>query len=567
MMRLSPPRWKVSINRKFLLIPFLLVSGTLNLSALEETKEVTKLPSEWLSIQEKVWQDNGWESRRGLPDVLLAQYPPTGEKEYYLLLPEGKMTREEWHKKSFTGTSYPEPRKPFRRLAVGTMLYNSEPAKIKELFKAMKDMGMNSVVLCTYIKPEQWREVEESAEEYDIDIIIQYHSAYFRPERGRTFFEKNTLPKALGLLERCHSSRRVIGFAVKEEVYTDYLSWLQEYHAALKKHYPEMPLYLLYNATPAMVSTQQPAAEIMGTDIYPFLGGYFGGGRQKPSFLTPQSALRNHLNNHLRYRSEEALLRGAVFTYTPAMFGYHEVRSEGDMEKNNIPRKIFPGVDAVGNGYYILWRRYSPPPNAMRASVWLSAAYGAKGWFPWYYPIKSPDTASIPESPTKHYRTDWSLKGAENSPVWKEYVETTTEMQRFEDILLRLLPDGFPRFETEDGLLIGRTFRIPPDLSGSVVILVNLDVGRWEGYPNLDMRKRNLDVDRYGILTGYQPLKEARRVEFYLRIAPGETVRDMGSGKILKPEGRGEGSLHKFSMEIEPGGGLLLFIGTDTDKP
>ncbi|MCF7855578.1 MAG: hypothetical protein K9N51_12325, partial [Candidatus Pacebacteria bacterium] len=538
-------------NLKLLTLAVFFLSGTV------WAGPVKHLPSEWLDVQRTVWRDNGWTLHWPFPEVLVATHPTSGEREYVLCLADDSpMTRVQWRGEAITGRSYGPPRKPFQRLAFGAMLYASDPETIDKIFGEMKGLGLNSVVLCTYISPQDWHEVEASAERHDMDMIIQYHAAYFLPQRGRRYYEEKALPKAMSMLGECHDSERLLGFAVKEEPYVPLMPWLQEYHAELKKKYPDVPLYVCYNSTGAMAATREPPVDVMGTDIYPFLGGYFGGGRQKPTFLTPQTALRGQLPRYLGQRSEEALSRRAVFTYTPTVFGTNQVRSEESMKKGNIPRRDFPGVIPLENGHYILWRRYAPPRNAMRASVWLSAAYGAQGWFPWYYAAKA-ENASVPELPTDPYRYDWSLEGANQSPVWLEYAETAKELRTFEDILLRIRPDGFPRFETDDRLLVGKTFRIVPDAAGHVVILANLDVGRWEGYPHVDLNKQNLDVDKRGILTGYEPLHEPRRVQFCLRVRADETVRDLRTDKILEAAGPAEGSLQTFTIELPPGGGTL----------
>ncbi len=532
-----------------------------------------RLPSEWLSQQETVWRDNGVSCQWQMPDVLEVQWD--GQRQWYLRLPdEAPLSREAWRKAAYAGSSFPEARLPMTRLLRGAMVYEGRvkelarqteqelPAALDTVLGELRSLGLNSIVYCTYMTPGEWPEVERLAEKHDIDLIVQYNAAYFLPQRGRNYYHVNSLPKALSFLEVAHGSPRLLGFSVKEEIYVPELTWMQEYHKALKRHYPQVPLYTLYNSTPALAATREPASEIVGTDIYPFLGGYYGGGRQLPSFLPPQRALRHQLLRTLRDRRDEAMRRGSEFTYTPDMQPGSWVLSDEEMRERNIPRIDYSGVIPLTNGRWLLWRRYRAPANALKASIWLSAACGAKGWFPWYYSSTLPHPSPIPESPEAPFSVDSSHTGGSNSPIWQEYAQALVEVGRYEPWLLNLRADGFPRFMTEDELLIGETHRLTVG-SGHVVILVNLDVGRWADYPRLDMKAQNLDVSFHGELTGYEPLDTPRHVVFRLRMAADEVVRRLDTGEPLPGESTENGGEQVFRVELGPGSGLPLYIGTD----
>jgi hypothetical protein len=262
-------------------------------------------------------------------------------------------------------------------------------------------------------------------------------------------------------------------------------------------------------------------------------------------------------------------LRGAVFTYTPTPFGYFEAILTEKLKEKNIPGKEFPGVMHLKNGFSVFWRRYAPPANAMRASVWLATAHGGQGTFPWFYQPKLPwlkeksfeDYTELKE--IQHDRTPTgATTGSDNSPVWHEYSSAWGEIRKYEKILLKLRPDGIPRFETKDDLLVGRSFRFLSDDPGNAVILVNLDVGRWQDYPGIKMVKPfNLDVNRKGELTGYTPLNEPRTVKFNLRLKPDEFAYSVGEKRRISPVSQGK-LLQSFELPMKPGSGEIILICT-----
>jgi hypothetical protein len=560
-------------------------------TAAEEPAELTvrRLPSAWFAAQEAAWAANGITGTWLFPDLFAACWPGTDQAFYLERLPETPLTRAEWTQQAATGQDWPAARRPFRRLAVGAMLYDSyirrRAAALDQsfataadtVFAEMHELGLNAVVLCCYLEPEEWADTAAAAARHDLDLIIQYHAAYFQPARGRAYYERHSVPRAREFLAACAGSERLLGFAVKEEVDAGELPWLQEYLAALRRSRPDAPLYILFNGTAPMDALREPRPDVAGTDIYPFLGAYFGGGRQRPTFYTPQRALTGQLLPHLRQRRDAAMRTGAVFTYTPDMQPGGLVRTETELVADSIPTRECIGQHRLADGRWLLWRRYAPPGVAMRAAVWVAAACGAQGWFPWFFvPTPTPGTpAATVGDPALA-----PLLPAADRPIWQDYVAAAAEVRRHEALLLQARPSGFARGRTADPLVVAETLRqgSAKDMT-HLLVLVNLDLGRWGGHPAVNLypprpaaatpaaadAKPALDIDPTGQLVGFEPLTAPRRVCFQVRLRAGETVRDCETGTPLTASGPAESGWVPFEMDILPGSGRVLGVGSLTD--
>jgi|GEM_PF-2279825 len=559
-------------------------------------EEATKLPAEWLheTLSEK--KTAGAVAEELFPDVIAVRDASGKSREYFLHLPEedGKITRAEWLKKAAAGRSGPDARAPFRHLAKGYMLYAGRlghkegDAKLedlrKEVFQAFRKQGVNTLVYLTYMPPADWPALRQTAEENDIDLIIQYNAAYYNPENRPDIWNnperaQQKREQALAFLNevfRDGNTKRFAGFSIREEPYLPHLSGMQEYHNALRERFPGVRIYTLYNFPNVMHATREPAPEIMGIDRYPFFGAILGNQgpySKKPLFFPPQNALRT-LAMRLKPAAEAALERGAVFTYTPALNGYTNRHEAAEAENRGWPTEGYTGIYTDPDGGVIYWRCYTPPPQALRASLWISAAYGALGWFPW---TGNSQLAMPWLPPDKHYSEDHDNTGGDWSagmPVyrgaiqtdqranWKTYLETLEEIGALEPLLLKLRLDPQPRLESADPLLVAASHRISGENGDSrVLMLVNLDVGRWPGYPRADNREGHLTVTVDGKLAGFEPLTEPRAVEFTLRLKEGEIVRDVRTGELLKPREQIAPGRWHFVRAIEPGGAAVLFAG------
>lgn len=553
---------------------------TVALTAVSHADEATMMsPAKWAQEQVSVWRDNGIAVQSALPDVMVATWP-SGHREYLQQLPDTSMTRSDWREAAIS-ESFPDAHQPLNQLARGAMLYQNHlrqlakasgrpwTEELRDVLATMKSLNMNSVNMVAYFKPEEWSQVEAVLRDQDFRMVLQYHAAMFKPKRGRTHFYQHQVPKAQDMARVCVGSPQLLGFAVREEVYYRDAFWLQEYHTRLLQEAPGLPLYVLHHAHEAAAMPTQPPLRILGTDPYVFTGGYYGRGRQTPSFVAPQAALTGLLRNRLNNLGSSAMRNQSIFAYTMDMQPGVKIFSDDQMRQNDYPLKEFPGVEKLDNGHWLLWRHYEMPENTVKAAIWLSASAGAQAWFPWYYSPQLPDVPDVPDQPVTAdsraylYAVNSSKEGSNNTRIWKEYAQAMSDMTSIEPWLLNLRRDGFPRFGSDDKLLVGGVLR-PLAGGGHAVIITNCDVGRWPNYPQVKMNKKaaNLDVDREGNLVGYEPLTQPRAVNFRLRMSDQENVWRLPEGEKLPASATGDGSWHKVSAMLEPGRGQLLFIGT-----
>lgn len=272
------------------------------------------------------------------------------------------------------------------------------------------------------------------------------------------------------------------------------------------------------------------------------------------------------------------MAKGAVFTYTPVLDGYTSKMDVAKAKEFGWPTEGYVGIFSAPDEEVIYWRRYTPPPQAIRGSIWISAAYGALGWFPWtgYNQLSMPWMP--PEEPYWEVFANDGGEWSDGKPAyrghiqtdqrenWKAYLDTLEEIAAFEPLLLNLRLDPQPRLETDDPLLVAASHRIRgEDGDDRVLMLVNLDVGRWQDYPRVDNRTDSaaLNVTMDGQLTGFEPLTEPREVEFTLRLQKDEAVRDIRTGEILEPLEELEPGHWRFIHPVDPGGAAVLFAGTE----
>ncbi|MFA6291071.1 MAG: hypothetical protein WC637_04780 [Victivallales bacterium] len=544
----------------------------------------TQLPSAWMNDKTEEWDNNNWTVTTPLVDVKQGTNASGTEREYYVIIPdsEGLMDETTWKNKAFAGCFYPSATISPDRFGFGVLLYHNNANTLAiynsttveqetdNIFNTLKTLNsnFNTVLLCSYILETDWAWMEILAEEHDMSIMLQYHRAYL-PNDGNY---SSKLPLALDILGECASSSRLVGFSIKEEPYVGTtLEPMQDYHDDIWAEYPDLPVFCTYNSTAAMAATESRYPEIMGSDIYRFLGGYFSTSSQTVLFESPQTGLRQYVN-YLKEQSHESLKRGSIYYLMPNSAGYTAVYNTADLE--TWKQNEWPGVKHLANGKTISYRRYTAPENCMRATLWLAVSFGAQAFLPWYFQPELPwETPPSPEN-MEQRRIDYAYDGAENSSYYQEYSDSIDEVIRYESVIVNTRPDGFPRVEKDmdndvADLLTSRALRFVPENGGSnVVVLTNLDVGRWNNYPTVAKTAPfNLDVDQDGMLTGYTPLTTPRAVTFKLRLDSDEFVYRIKSGEQLTvSSGPDAGtSLYTFSMDILPGDGEMLFIGSASE--
>jgi len=552
----------------------------------------TKLhPEEWLEEHLSTLKSEGWEVSDIYSDVVKTAHPAMMREDYYLRIEGEPMISKEWRSAAYAGRNYPAARRPLDRLARGWMLYESRLApaaahtgefgpeqqyeKFAEargpVFKKLQEQGINAVVYLTYMEPKDWPALQRDAEKYDIDLFIQYLRAYYHPVNRADLWSNPA--KAHEIRESClryleaiyqnGGERRLKGFSIREEPYLPFLAETQDYHDLLRKSFPDLPIYMLYNRSDPMNATREPAPEIMGHNTSEFLGGFSSPVRPQLAWRTPQVALLANAKR-LATTSDPALSRGAVYTYTPVLSGWSLIQDAEKVKEHGWPAENYFGVEKLPDGRTLYWRNYNAPEGTTRAAVWNSVACGAQGWFPWSnqvaMPWLPPDTDWM-RRPDK----DPAWRHSDQTKVWKEYLAVLRELTPFEPLILGMRLDGLPRVQSDDPLLIATGHRLlGREDDGRVLTLVNLDTGRWPGYPEVDRTStKNLSIGKHGDLIGYEALKEPRDVRFSVRMRDTERLYDLRTRQPIEPDEAVGKDRFLFTRAIEPGGAGLFFVGDE----
>ena len=144
--------------------------------------------------------------------------------------------------------------------------------------------------------------------------------------------------------------------------------------------------------------------------------------------------------------------------------------------------------------------------------------------------------------------------GEPNQPL-EEFAETVKGLRPYSRLICMMSKLQDSPVETDTTRKIyNRAFMIP-SCQGRVVVLHNANVGTWgQGSQSFFRDGDDIRIDEDGNLVGYTPFSGTQEAEFSVKGT--DPVFDFASGREIKlSDGKGK-------VEILPGGGTVLFIGT-----
>lgn len=413
---------------------------------------------------------------------------------------------------------------------------------------------------------------------YGIQAYLQLDFAYFRIEQ-EDWEKKEDAAAALAaeFIRNYKNEPAILAFSIREEVAHKHVNSMARYYQKILSLTPDFKIFTLNNNLGAAKDQPVPDPVVYGTDRYSFWWEFSGNG-----YLASPTFALNWLRTEARRYYPEAARRGADFLWVvtanayimgrivpePGWSSMNDEKLLKRIERYTQEKRFGWNLDEVkGKQFNWCWKYYRPPVNCTRAMIWTGVMEGARTVLFWSYTPSDGPLATVPqlierrlgEKPLPErfsvsFITMAGVEGINNQP-FEELAATAEELKPYAKLIgiMSKVQESPVETPTKNGIHNG-AFMIP-GYQGRVVVLHSANVGTWpEGSRNWFPEKANIRIDQYGELVGYQPATGLQQAEFTLN---GEgTVFDYATGKeIPLTDGKGH-------VELLPGGGTMLFIGT-----
>ena len=422
---------------------------------------------------------------------------------------------------------------------------------------------------------------------YGIKAYLQLDFAYYHePEIKDKWTEKEENRKAqlaAEFIRRYQAEPAILAFSIREEVHHAYVNGMARYYQKILAHAPGFKIVTVHSGLGAAKDHPVPDPAVFGTDRYCFWWEFSGEGY----LASPASAL-NWLRSQTALYQAEAAKRGADFllvvtantfvsgrTYSET--AWNDIRGNGKLQKRiaryTREKRFGWNLDKVnGQEFNWVWKWYKPPVNCTRAMIWTGILEGARAVLFWSY---RPAGKNEPGTPAELLARDlarrqarnpkqnrangsWSTMadrpGEFNQPM-EEFAAAALELKPYSRLICMMtkLPDS-PVKTDRRKKIFNRAFSIPT-YQGKIIVIHNADVGSWgKNSPVMFDENSDIKVDSHGNLVGYKPFTSPRKVDF--TCSAKAAVFDFATGRQLElKDGKG-------TVEILPGGGTMLFVGS-----
>lgn len=453
---------------------------------------------------------------------------------------------------------------------------------IDKHFKILHDSGAN-VIHLTVTDPtgKAFKDIWLPAlKKHQLKAYLQLDFAYFVPGKNWTEKHENKqAAKAGEFIKKFKNTPEILGFSIREEVAHKDVNDMARYYQKIMGYAEDFPIFTLHNNFGAAKDQPVPDPVIYGTDRYAFWWEYSAGGYM----ASPAFALNWTRNEAAKYY-REAARRGADFMLVVTSNGY--VSGSTDIMKSWGKRKFFNRIKkyAADNRFgwnkstintkemYWVWKYYRLPENCVRALIWTGILEGAKTVLFWSY--TPPAKADMKITPAERlftsierskrfsgscsYLTLAGRDGFENREL-KEFAAAAKELKPYKNLIPKMRKIEKSVLKTaKNKKFFNRSFTFN-GLKGKAVVIHNADVGTWGANSRYFFNEKDdIKIDALGNLKGYIPLTQPAKAEFAL-VNKQDKVFDFITGKQI-PTVDGKGS-----VSIIPGGGRIIFVGTENE--
>ncbi|MBQ9336918.1 MAG: hypothetical protein IJS14_06450 [Lentisphaeria bacterium] len=457
---------------------------------------------------------------------------------------------------------------------------------VEKHFQILQKHHVNTLHLTVY-RPEKnnpdFAEVWlPMLKKYGIKAYLQLDFAYYtepstKKKGWSPKFEDHQAKLAAEFIRKYQNEPAILAFSIREEVPQPYAAGMARYYQKIRNGAPDFKIVTVHNNLGAAKSHPEPYPAVLGADRYCFWWEFSGEG-----YLASPAFALNWLRNQSAQYQEQAAKRGADFllVLTSNAYAMGRVNSENAWKKGKMSERIKLytadkrfgwNLDTV-NGKEInwVWKWYRPPVNCTRAMIWTGILEGARGILFWSYQPTFPNGPKSPaemleRSMTKRAKTkaegSWSSMagrpGESNQPL-EEFAAAAEELKPYSKLVCMM--DKLPKSPVKTDAkkrIYNRAFEVK-DCPGKIVVIHNANVGTWGANSKVFFSdKDDIRVDGNGDLVGYTPFTGRKPVEF--TCDGKDEVFDFATGKKL------ELNTGKGTVELLPGGGTVLFLGTAQD--
>lgn len=535
-------------------------------------KAIFKTGDEW--NQEAIMRltATGWYKREYPEYITLSRGLVT---EYFKRSKE-KMLFEEWRSQQYLGREVQRLDYHFKQIPVGLYFYPmyllglaaekniSWEKMFDDVFKHLSEHNINTLYVGnTHWKKERdgsdelegMKKLLDMAEKYNIKIVAQMSSMYFRPkkteEQTRKDWMSRCIPSAKRMFAALDSHPALIAWSPKEEVKPTHAPWLDEYYRALKKLKCTKPFYQCNNNIASARYPFNPSPKINAFDRYFFKYVVY------LNYLRPPRSAFLGMIDAIEDFYQASLNSGNPLVWVGASCATHSYQAES---KDVVLKKNRGWVQDPETGLWNGCMRYYPPKHGMRAQGWLGITLGAKGYICWPYGTR-PAGFGKREKKRKGFDANGGglasdINGNE-PPQMKEFGDFCGEIRPLAPYVLYMNRRVIDLATTEDKEVLLTTHAMEGG-EETIIAVTNLHIGTIGGKSPTHLSDNDvLSVDyETGQLVGFKP---AEPRDITIAVSGAQQIYDLKANcDVPVKDG-------KITIRLEPGEGTLLLLGTKDD--
>ncbi len=444
----------------------------------------------------------------------------------------------------------------------------------EEHFALLKKNGVNMVRI-DVSNPDRFEKILlPMLKKYDMQVLILLGFAYFGYE-SETWSEdvlEKRIQAAVDFVKKHKSNPLILGFALRENTSKDKAKKLNDIYSSILKKVPGVKFYRI-NSDPE-ASDKLVSAE---SSIYGFLRHPFRRHSLEKDFVNPLQSLKSLREASFRAQMDAnekkdsyllAISIGGRIVNADRFLKNPQYKDHEKQIRQYLRSKQFGWqTTKVGNrNISWAWMSYRPPENTIRAIIWSGILTGAKTvLFYSYSPVHDYNTLTPAETVIKldksngknYWEYNWfSLAGRPNMPNQNliELSETMKGISAFSYLIgdmRKCRKTDALWLDTDNRESVFSSEFTLPDIKGRIAVLHNGTIGTV---------RSEITIDESGNLIGFIPEKKMLATEMKSVLPPNMHIYRLDTGKEVAVS-----SDKKASLDILPGGGILLFLGTEKD--
>ena len=341
---------------------------------------------------------------------------------------------------------------------------------LETAFADMAAHGCNCVFTANIVDdPELFRNVIARAKAHGLKLFSQgTRLLYVRPERGREYYDKTTVPAICETLPQYADLTGVAGYTSKEEAkpVDEDIQMLQDSRALVRRLLPAWPSYTLHNNVNAMRMDDGPVLpDWYGFDRYRFR--VVLDAKSNYVISTPSDVVRL-LVREIGEMYDLAAARRRPLIYVGQ--GY-----KARFRTKNAAYSAATGFREMPDGTRVGWFRYLPQ-NGISLQFYLALSQGCRGFLLYHYQTLPLKEAEVPE---RRYEQCLVSPNGEASRFWDEAGECFREAQPYLPLFRKWCREGVSAAAAKEPDFIVSTF-ILPNCPGRFVLAVNTRIATWD---------------------------------------------------------------------------------------